>query len=239
MRADRECRTARSDVFKMDRLKVPHVHPDVHAVPMSQPVVVDMTKHHERIAAGVVPREHRVMAQRMTLVFRPIAHLGQRRDCVPRQGQNQILVVVAGDEMLAPARQQTEQVVEPVAALGARPHGEVAQDPEIVLSADAGLQIVEQDLLYVGRAVERALAERDDVVVPKVGVCRLPVDHVLFLFVKGDHAGGDWFLADVMSRAQAKATRDAGVYERGDMTRVQDMREDYGRSIGQATPHVA
>jgi hypothetical protein len=41
------------------------------------------------------------------------------------------------------------------------------------------------------RAAERAIAKLDDVVVAEVGVGRIPVDHMLFLFVSGVHAGGD------------------------------------------------
>ncbi len=73
-----------------------------------------MAEDLERVPARVVPRDHRVVAERVRLPLRPVADLSQMRDASPWQRLRGFQIMVADDQVFLCARQLIEQLGQPV-----------------------------------------------------------------------------------------------------------------------------
>ena len=100
---------ATRNIFELDRHEIPNIDADVDAVARTPPIVVDMTENLKRIPPGMVPGDHRVMAQRVRLVFGAVPNLGKMGDAVPWQIQRWLEIVVAHDQMFTRTWELTEQ----------------------------------------------------------------------------------------------------------------------------------
>lgn len=178
---------AAGDVLETDGHKVPDIDADIHAVARAAPVVMDVAKDLQRIAAGVVPCDHRVMAKRVRLVLGSAPYLCQMRDTGPGQSLCRFQIVVTNDEMLFRSRQLVEQLTQPVGVLRFRSVGKVANDLQRILGANHGPEVLHQNCIHVIGGPERPVAELDHVLMPEMRVCGVPIGHV---FSPSPFAGG-------------------------------------------------
>jgi hypothetical protein len=182
---------AARDVLETHRHVIPNIDASVDAVARAFPVVVDVSEDLERIPAGMVPCDHRIMTQRVRLVLGAIPNFGEVRDAVPRQRQRWLQIMVADDEMLARTRKLPEQPFEVGGIFGLWSKCKVANNPEIIVWAHLGPQVFDQDGVHLTGAAERAAAERDDVLVPEMRIGCIPVGHVVFSVVRWGRAATD------------------------------------------------
>ena len=73
------------------------------------------------------------------------------RDAGPWQRLRWLQIVVAYDEVLFGTGQLVEELPQPFGVLGFRPVGEVTNDPECILGADHGPEVLHQNRIHVVR----------------------------------------------------------------------------------------
>lgn len=164
-------------VLHRDRVEIPDVHPDIDRVRASLPVAMHMAEQMQRTFAGVVPRHHRVVAERHRPVGRRILHLDHQRHAVPGQRLRQGAIMVADDQMPARSRELSEDRQQPAFILGLRAESEISDDPQVILGADLLPKPLDQHSVHVARVPERAMRVPDDVLVPEMRVGGIPMRH--------------------------------------------------------------
>lgn len=170
---------AARDVLETNGHIVPDVHTRVDAVARAFPIVVDMTKDLERVTAGVIPGDHGVVAQRVRLLLWAVANLRQILNTGPWERLRWFQIMVADDEVLFCAGKLIEQLRQPVGVFRFWPMRKVANDPQRILGANHGPQVLHHNRIHVIGRSEGTLTELDDVLVPEMWVGCVPVGHVL------------------------------------------------------------
>ena len=194
------------DVFKAHRHEVPDIDADVDRVATAFPVVVYMPEHLQRIAARMVPGDHRIMAQRVELVLWSITDFGEVLHAVPWKIQRWLRVVIADDQMFARTGQLTEQTVEVGWVFRLRAKRKVSENPQVIFRGYLGPEVLDDLCIHFAGGAERALAEGNDVIVAEVHVGGVPVGHICLVSkeglkraagaggrgrIKGDHQNAD------------------------------------------------
>lgn len=173
----RLCLGPRGRVAHGDGIEIPDIQPHIHRIAATPPVAVDVAEEVERTFAGVVPGDHRVVAEGHWLVGRGVVDLDQQRDAVLGQPLRQVTVMVAHQKVPTRTGQLGEDAKQPVLVFRLGAQGKVANDPEVILRADALPQPFDQDSRHLVDVPERAAGIWDDAFMAEMRIGGVPVGH--------------------------------------------------------------